>query len=91
MEASAAHPVPEAAEEHAAEAAAKPEIQARSRQLLSSTATVPPWLQAEFPLGNDVILAHVLHKTTTNLPHFQARFNNGAKFDGKTPAQIEKL
>ena len=56
----------------------------KSRKLLSSCTAVEPWLLDQFPLDpRDVVIAHVVHKSTM-LPHFQIRLTSGASFDGKT-------
>ena len=56
----------------------------KSRKLLSSCTAIEPWLLEQFPLDpRDVVIAHVVHKSTM-LPHFQIRLTSGASFDGKT-------
>ena len=57
-------------------------VAARSRRLLSSAQTTPQWLLDKFPLGQDTVLIHLQHKDHV-LPHFQVRFSNGTKHDGK--------
>ena len=58
------------------------DVQARSRKLISSATTTPEWLLKLFPLGEDVTMVHIQHKSNV-LPHFQARFVNGTKHAGK--------
>ena len=61
---------------------------AKSRRLLSTSATVPDWLKELFPLPtNEVILSHVQHRSST-LPHFQIRLASGQTHDGKSPGSI---
>ena len=82
-------PPPELEEDEESKAAKQEELrkkEARSRKMLATSATTPEWLKEKFPVPNDVICSHVLHKTGT-LPHFQMRFQNGQSFDGKSLGQ----
>ena len=55
----------------------------RNRKMLSSCASIEPWLLEQFPLDSkDVVLVHVKHKTSM-LPHFQIRLTSNASHDGK--------
>ena len=55
----------------------------RNRKMLSSCASIEPWLLERFPLDSkEVVLVHVKHKTSM-LPHFQIRLTSNASHEGK--------
>ena len=55
----------------------------KSRKLMSTATAVEPWLLERFPLDpKDVVVVHVVHKTSM-LPHFQIRLTSNASHDGK--------
>ena len=64
---------------------ARPEEVARkSRKLLSRTAAIPDFLNANFEMRQDVTVVHVQHSNTV-LPHFQCRLPAGEMHLGKFP------
>ena len=67
-----------------------PVAESKCRKLLAATTTTPGWLLAMFPLGEDISLVHIQHRNH-QLPHFQARFLDGSKHDGKMLGQLEDI
>ena len=54
-----------------------------SRAALSKARSVPEWLLLRFPLPDEVMVHHTVHKDST-LPLFQGRLGGGEVFESKT-------